>query len=495
MSSHRETERTYDATGDVELPDLTRLEGVESVDAGREQRLDATYFDTATLDLYSRGVTLRRRTGGNDEGWHLKLPVGADTRDEIRLPLSRARHLPPKPLRDLVLALTRGRELLPVAAIRTRRTESAVHGAGRVLAEIADDRVEAARTLPGASPRSLSWREWELELVDGDSDLLAAADDLMAEAGIEVCEANVKLGRVLDDVAPGVDRPKRPRPKKPAARVLHAYLAAQLERVLASDLAVRRREPEGIHDLRVALRRLRTTLATYRCLVDRDVTDPLREEMRWVSHALGSARDAEVVHERLSVLLAEERTALASGPARSLVVDTARADLREARRATDETLRSERYLAVIDSLHQLVSSPPWTQQAARKARKALPPLLAKDLRRLRRRIRAVDQAEDRAERDRRVHEVRKAAKRLRYACEAAGPVLGGEAGRLEDAAQQLQGMLGDHHDTVMIRTRLVEMAAGAAADVAFTLGRLHRAEEGEAERLENAARAAWADID
>ena len=111
MTSHREVERTFDPPADADLPDLTQLDGVLSAETGPELELEATYFDTERLDLMANRVTLRRRIGGSDEGWHLKLPAGMDAREEIHLPLSRARHLPPKAMRDLVLALTAGREL------------------------------------------------------------------------------------------------------------------------------------------------------------------------------------------------------------------------------------------------------------------------------------------------------------------------------------------------------------------------------------------------
>jgi hypothetical protein len=140
VTSHHELERTFDPSVGAELPDLTRLDGVDAVETGAELELEATYFDTPDLDLAAYGVTLRRRTGGSDEGWHLKLPLGDGAREEVRLPLARARHLPPKAHRDLVLALTRGASLAPVATIRTRRTEVLLRQGDKVLAEVADDR-------------------------------------------------------------------------------------------------------------------------------------------------------------------------------------------------------------------------------------------------------------------------------------------------------------------------------------------------------------------
>lgn len=84
----REVERKYDpgAAGMAAVDAVTRMPGVAgvaSVSRQDQQILDAVYYDTADLRLIRAGMTLRRRTGGQDAGWHLKLPAGAGARDEI----------------------------------------------------------------------------------------------------------------------------------------------------------------------------------------------------------------------------------------------------------------------------------------------------------------------------------------------------------------------------------------------------------------------------
>ena len=91
----REVERKFEAAaGGIAVLDvvttMTGTAGVAAVSPRDEQLLDAVYYDTADLRLIRAGITLRRRTGGQDAGWHLKLPAGADTRDEIRMPLDTA---------------------------------------------------------------------------------------------------------------------------------------------------------------------------------------------------------------------------------------------------------------------------------------------------------------------------------------------------------------------------------------------------------------------
>ena len=155
-TSVTETERKYEAPSDASLPDLTNITGVAT---GPEVfDLEATYFDTDDYRLARAGVTLRRRVGGDDEGWHLKLPAGEDTRQEVRAPLGRAVKHPPKDLSSLVRAHTRGSGLAPIAEIRTnRRRWQLTNNNGQLLAEVVDD-VVTAQTM-GSSTTTTSWRE------------------------------------------------------------------------------------------------------------------------------------------------------------------------------------------------------------------------------------------------------------------------------------------------------------------------------------------------
>ena len=90
----RETEKKYESEPGAVLPDLDDLPHVARETSMAEQRLDADYYDTADLRLVRAGVTLRRRRGGSDQGWHLKLPLNGDSRREIRLALGRSRQVP-----------------------------------------------------------------------------------------------------------------------------------------------------------------------------------------------------------------------------------------------------------------------------------------------------------------------------------------------------------------------------------------------------------------
>src|SRR5215470_10314121 len=161
-----ETEAKYDAPAGAGLPRLDGLPQVARISGPDEEQLEAEYYDTDDLRLIRAGITLRRRRGGDDAGWHLKLPAGADTRREIRLPLGRAGRRVPGELTELVRVHTRGEPLRPVARVSTKRQRLTLFGpAGQPLAELAADDV-SAQTL-GDTTTVSRWHELEVELTGG----------------------------------------------------------------------------------------------------------------------------------------------------------------------------------------------------------------------------------------------------------------------------------------------------------------------------------------
>jgi inorganic triphosphatase YgiF len=196
-----ETEQKYDADAGFVLPDFSGLKGRAKA-AGRQRYfLSATYFDTEDLDLIKNRITLRRRVGGADEGWHLKLPVRKDTRQEVRTPLGEGEvGSVPAPLASQVADITAGRRLHPVAILDTERTVVTLSGpSGEPLAEVADDLVTGTRLdQPGAEP--VRWREIEVEAVPDRAEapgVLEAAGQALREAGARRSSSASKLGRLL----------------------------------------------------------------------------------------------------------------------------------------------------------------------------------------------------------------------------------------------------------------------------------------------------------
>ena len=205
MPEFLEIEQKFDVDTDFERPSFGALTGVSEA-APAVQHLSATYFDTADRRLAASKITLRRRTGGADAGWHLKLPEGSGDRREVHAPLGTAEREVPEELAARVAEVTGGQPLAPIATIDTERTAVTLHGDdGRVVAEVADDLVTGRRLQAdgaqsqGRSPEAeLRWREIEVEVPHADPALQRAAADLLLAAGARPAGHASKLARVLD---------------------------------------------------------------------------------------------------------------------------------------------------------------------------------------------------------------------------------------------------------------------------------------------------------
>jgi CHAD domain-containing protein len=370
-----------------------------------------TYVDTPDGALARAGVSLSRREGREDAGWHLEVPTD-DGPHQVGAPLTRSPLAVPVRLRRVVAGWTRNAELVA----------------------------------------------------------LAAQPELAAGSAREL---------------------RRPKPGRPAALVVHARLAEQVHELLRRDCDVRLDVPDGVHQLRVACRRVRAVLRTFSDLLDPDQTDPIGEELQWLARTLGPSRDAEVADDLIRLLVSTDE---AVGPVRSRVRTTYRRVAREARAEALAALTSERYFALLTSLETLVATPPWTDAAERPAKK-LGAYVHDDWRRLRRKVRRLDAAREVGPTalDTAFHEVRGAAKRLRYAVETIEPVTNRRVQRLRVRSRDLTRLLGELQDTVVVRRDLLAIATEAttSGENAFTYGRLHLGEELHAGHLHADFDQAW----
>ncbi|MFC9744616.1 CYTH and CHAD domain-containing protein [Streptomyces niveus] len=477
------------------LPDLTKVRAVSAVTAGGVTELDAVYHDTSDLRLTADSLTLRRRTGGADEGWHLKFPVGDGVRDEIQAPLSDTL---PDELAALVRSRVRGTRLTPVVRLRTSRATSLlVDKAGRTLAEVALDTVHAERLLAGsgAGARTADWTEIEVELADdGDPALLDAVEKVLRKAGVRPASAASKLARALAETAPP------PKSHKAAKRVpvtagdhVLAYLREQADAIVSYDAAVRRDLPDSVHQLRVATRRMRSAFRTYKKVLDRDASRPIGAELQWLAGELGVDRDHEVLAERLTERVGAHDTTLLLGPVHARLRIWDAEGRTDARAGTLAVLDSARYLRLLDSMEALLADPPLLDGAARKPAKALPRAIVKDYERLAGRVEHALTLAPGEERDLALHDARKAAKRARYAADAAVPALGKPAKRFSKRMKAVQSVLGDHQDSVVARDALRDLAikAHAAGESAFTWGLLYGEEEARAADRERELPRVW----
>ena len=297
-----------------------------------------------------------------------------------------------------------------------------------------------------------------------------------------------KIARALDGRWP--DPPAPAGPAGSTAAVIGEYVRAQRDAIIEYDPRVRRDEPDAVHKMRVATRRLRSTMKSYRPLWDRAATDHLRVELKWLADVLGKVRDAEVMAVRLERSLDELPPELVVGPISARLTGGLRAQAVKDHRALVSALNGRRYAALLDELDALLAAAP-TDKGLRPAKKFVP-------RRVRRTVGKVEDLLDQADsaesgglpqpgvldRDTVLHEARKAAKEARYAAEAAVPVGGSGAIALAAAMEDLQELLGEQHDSVVTRQllRTTGMQAHAAGENAVTYGVLHGAEAARSPR-------------
>ncbi len=459
-SRHTEVERKFDVVESTVSPSFEGLAVVSRVQRVPTETLEAVYYDTPDHDLAARKITLRRRTGGPDEGWHLKLPAGPDARTEVRAPLADS---VPDEVRDVVAAIVRDRPLAPVARITTQRTVSLLFGADdSPVAEFCDDQVTAAALRPDSEPQA--WREWEIELAEGISsttkdpgEVMDRLSNRLLDAGAAPAGHGSKLARVLATAEPATPAVQ---PSDPVRRAV----AANIEDLIAWDRAVRADAYDSVHQMRVSTRKIRSLLADESFGVAKDAW--ILDELKLLAGILGVARDAEVLAEKYENALGELAPELVRGRVRERLVDGARQRYAAGLRRALAAMRSERYFRLLDALEDAVAAP--SETAGKSGAESAAASLAAAYKKVRR---AADRAEE-AGTDESLHRIRKRAKRLRYTASAVGK------SAVAEKAKAVQGLLGDHQDSVVSRTHLLEEAdaAHAAGEDTFTFGLLYQRE-------------------
>jgi len=455
-----EREGKWDVDAEFQLPDLRGI--IADADVVHDTvDLTSDYYDTADRDLLAHRVQLRRRSGDNDTGWQLKVPAG-DGRVELHWASTEAL---PDAAAELLSGVSLGKPLASVATIRTVRNRYRLSEprSGELYAEIADDSVRAS-----AGERLLAWREVEVELGTHAPSIPKRLVSRLTAAGARPSRFPSKLAHVLPS-APSTS------PATSGARALLRYVNAQIDEIMLGDIELRRgRDP--IHDTRVAIRRLRSTLRVFGKMLDRSATDHFDEELRWFAGLLGEVRDCQVQQRRFTEALDELPEELILGPVRARVRTDLQAVELPARARVTEAMDSPRYLALMAVLRSWRTAPPVdpetsTAKLVKRARKAQ----RKADRRL---VAALDVDDSDATL---LHRARKAAKRARYAAELCRDVGGAkQTKRTVKHYKRFQSILGDHQDTVVAADLLRRMALASGTTVGengFTFGLLYGREQ------------------
>ena len=385
MMKLTEIERKYDVDRTLRVPDLSGLPGISGLDFPGSITLTAVYFDTPNLDLARHHIALRRRDGGADAGWHIKLPA-EEGRTELQWPLDTGSGQVPPPVLDPVRAIVRDRPVTPLARITTiRTTVLLLNEAGDAVAELADDDVSASDMRGGVFRK---WREWEVELFSAAPDaradrtaLLNAIEATLTEAGAAPSTSLAKIARALGARGLGpvaaafagssaaspaatvaTSGSKRDIPPGSATAVM-ASLAHQHAALVAADPAVRSGQPGAARQMLPAVRRLRNILDVYAHVVGADTAPGMLLDLTAVSAVLTDVRQAERRQRRLRRALATlpPLTALPPGEqteaARDRLTEAAETDRRAAQTRLVDLLTTRQYYGLLDDLDRLLASP------------------------------------------------------------------------------------------------------------------------------------------
>jgi len=460
-----------------------------------EQVLDARFFDAHDLRLLRMGITFRHRTGeGSADGrWTLKVPVPSEgvALDRLEIEVDGPPGQPPDHLASAVRGALRGADLAEVAHLQTNRTVVAIRDpADRPLGALSDDLVSAF------DGDEVGWRFREIEVeaaLGAPANVIDTVVDLLRAAGAGEPDNVPKLARALGPRALAPGDPDVP-PVDKSSTIRAAFqdaIASSVRRLLLHDPVIRLDAgEEGVHQARVATRRLRSDLRTFRTLLDEEALAPLIEELRWLGGLLGSVRDADVLRRRLGEAV-DGLEADSDQKAGRLLLDRVDDGRKPYLTALHEALDSPRYLDLTQALVDLALTPPLLEGADRPARETYPELASRPWEHLRKRVGELGKHPADAE----LHRVRILAKRARYAAEAASAVIPA-AGRHAAAIADLQSVLGDHQDAVVAEQWLRDsIASEASPQEAFVAGLLVRDEEDLARKHRRAWSDAWADAD
>jgi CHAD domain-containing protein len=471
------------------LPDLTAAAGGLPAVTLAPLRLQATYYDTVDLRLIRWGVTVRYRTG--EEGgpvWTVKVPITAKGQGLSRRELNfrGGPGVVPSEVVDLLRGFVRHATIAPVAKLATRRHRAQVRdGDGSPLLEVADDIVSVLDNRQVAA----RFREVEVE-VQGDAtdELLDAIVERLRDAGAAPADSTPKLVWALGPraTAPPEVEVVPLGGDSSGADVVRAAISAAVTRLLQHDVGARLGDDaEDVHQARVATRRLRSDLRTFRNLVQPEWGTFIREELRWLAGRLGAVRDTDVLLERLTAQLArlpEQDRKAGVGLLRRL---TAERDA--ARRELHAAMQSDRYVDLVEELVHAARLPKLLPEAEQPARDVLPRLVRKPWRQLEGAVDALGKEPE----DAQLHEVRIRTKRARYAAEAVSPVIGKPAQRLGASLASLQSVLGDLQDGAVAEEWLRSTATRARGAAAVVAGQLVAVQHAEMAKARRRWRDAW----
>jgi CHAD domain-containing protein len=467
--------RTYDVAFDLVLPSGEELAPPGCRTEETSQAWEATYVDTADLALHAQRVTLQRRQDETGTEWSLRARGGKGNVD-ARFPAGSETDVPAE-ASVLLAGVSLAGPLTPVAIVRHRRRTLRLLGPGdEPVLEVTDDLVHAT-ALGDRAVRS-EWRELQLIAVAGDEDLLLTNGQHLESLG-------ALPSTTTGDLSRSVSGPGRPDPdQSDTSRVVGRFVRKQCHAVSAGDVALRH-GLDSVHETRVAVRRLRSTLRVFAPIFEASNARALDLDLAWYAALLGAVRDREVQRARLADAVAALPAELVLGPVAAHIDDHLRAQQSFHHAALMRAIDGARYRALLCSLVAWAGSPPYADTLdepdllTRRARKAGRTATAR-----------LAAALDAGDPNVALHRARKAAKRARYSAELTKPLGVKKTKARIRHFKAVQDTLGAHQDSVLA-ARLLRLLGAAAGTTqghnGFTYGLLFAREMRAAEDARTAA--------
>ncbi|MEQ3554080.1 CHAD domain-containing protein [Pseudonocardia nematodicida] len=499
------TTRSYRGPAHSGAPRLAELSGVDRVAPVTEAEVrEHERFDTPDLRLLATGIGLavervlpdRAATRPETAAWVLSLP---DSDDELRvaLPATDVEGVDPAGVPEEIeieIRRIRGEAgLRPVGRVRLVRNVTRLHdAAGAELALVLRDEVQVA-TL-GAATEIENWTEATVVPGGAGSALLDGIDDALRTTGLipGSRDGGARLAALLSGSAG--EPPRYRATEGSAGALLLHYLARQADALAERERDLRADRPDAVHRMRVAARRARSALRTYRRLLEGPRVDHLVAELRWLGRALAGERDAEVQEERLTTQIAGLEPELVVGPVQAAVTRHFARTRAETAAAVSEVVDGERYAALRAALRRLLADPPLSAKAERSAARTMPAMVGRTARRFDRRMgRALADLDRGEQAPESLHDARKTGKQLRYATEVARPAAGKAARDFARKLKKVQDVLGAHQDAVVGRDLVLQLGgrAGIEDGNGFTFGVLHARDTERLVELEQRLPGTW----
>jgi CHAD domain-containing protein len=499
-NSYTEREVKFGADLAFEMPDLRQIVG--STKRLPQQSLRTSYFDSADLRLWERGITLRHRAGEEEQSgkWTLKLPEEAEGTavERTELTWKGPSDVPPAEAQTVLAGVLRRATLQRIVVLDSTRNRLVLRSdQGVDLGEIDDDVVTVAK----GSHKGLTFRQIELEFGDGHSPteptgyMVDAVIKKIRKAGAHIEQEQKFAKSIGRDGPPSDNAPVRLNRRSSMRDVVRFSITSGYQRLLDHDYRLRLDAgdppPRAVHQARVATRRLRSDLKTFGPFLDPVWLRNTTAELKWLGNRLGQVRDADVLAQRLGETGTEELRQRLAAQRRDFSAELA------------EAITSDRYMSLLGRLHAGSHNPPlYVEGKKRKkssrtpgpddpARDALPALVGRPWKRVRRRVHKAGRTPS----DTQLHRIRIASKQLRYAAEAAEPVMGKAADRTARRAKDLQTLLGDHHDAVTAEEWFQGVALDGTGSAGFAAGQLACTTQRQQRQLRREWRSEWAALD